>query len=168
MERPRILAPWLRRGLEAGIFGALLSFGTLLAFHFSRPEPRVTLPNGIDGALILTPAILALGVFSVSYPAFLGATREDAVLGAAAAFLIGADLLMLASLVIADSIFVGHTGRTLPLGMVSAVTAVPVAVIGLGIGQITTLGFGRSAAFRTAAAALAAGIIVTLAVAKFI
>ena len=48
MVRRRLLPSWLRRGLEAGVIGALLALGTLVAFQLSRPAPRLTLPNGLD------------------------------------------------------------------------------------------------------------------------
>ncbi len=155
MEPRQLLVPWLRRGIEAGVFGALLSGGTILAFQFSREPPRQTLPNGLDGAMILTPAVLALAVFTVSFPAFLAATREEAVLGAVAAFLIAADLLMLVSLIVGDTILYHPVSRWLPLGVVSVMLAVPPAIIAVAVAQLTTpLGFGRSAAFRTAAVSI--------------
>ncbi len=148
------LAPWVRHGLEAGLAGGLLSGATLVAFRFGRSDPRLTLPHGLDGAMILVPALLALSVFTVSYPTFLAATRGDAVLGGVAAFLIGADLLMAVSLVAGASIWVNLLSRPLPLGTVAAALAVPAGAVGLVFGQLTTpLGFGRSAGVRSAAAA---------------
>jgi hypothetical protein len=153
------VSPWLRRGLEAGFVGALLSGGTLVAFRYSRPDPRLALPNGLDGAMILVPALLALGVFAVSYPIFLAATRGDAVLGSVAAFLVAADLLMAVSLAASASIWVGLLSRSLPLGTVAAALAVPAGLVGLLVGQLTTpLGFGRSAGIRSAAGAGVAGL----------
>ena len=94
--------------------GALLSAGTLVAFQLSRPAPRVAIPNGLDGSMILVPAVVALGLFAVCYPTFMAATRGDAVLGAVAAFLIAADALMLISLVTRDSVMVHPLARSLP------------------------------------------------------
>ena len=111
--------------------GALLSAGTLVAFQLSRPAPRLALPNGLDGSMILVPAVVALGVFAVSYPTFLAATRGEAVLGAVAAFLIAADALMLISLVARDSVMVHPLARSFPLGMVAAALALPVAIVAL-------------------------------------
>lgn len=160
MERPRLLVPWLRRGLEAGVFGALLSAGTVLAFQLSVPEPRLTLPTGVDGALILAPAVLALAVFCVSYPVMLAATREEALMGAIVAFLVAADLLMALSVVLDESIRYHPLARMMPLGVLAAGLAVPPAVVGLLVGQLTTsLGFGRSAAYRTAWTALVVSIL---------
>jgi hypothetical protein len=120
MFRPRPLPRWIRRGIEAGVLGAGLSAGTLLAFQLSRPAPRLALPNGIDGSLILTPAVVALGVFVVSYPTFLAATRDDAILGAVAAFLIAADAFMLVSLVAPDYVLIHPLGHKYPLEVVAA------------------------------------------------
>ncbi len=153
------LAPWLRRGVEAGFVGALLSGGTLVAFRYSRPDPRVALPHGLDGAMILVPALLALGVFAVSYPIFLAATRGDAILGGVAAFLVAADLLMAVSLLSGASIWVAAFSRNLPLGTVAAGLAVPAGAVGLLVGQLTTpLGFGRSAGVRSAIFSGATGL----------
>jgi hypothetical protein len=143
--------------------GALLSGGTLVAFQLSRPAPRLFVPNGLDGAMILMPAVLALGLFAVSFPTFMAATRGEAILGAAAAFLVAADTLMLVSLVARDSVMVHPLGRSFPLGVVGAALAVPVAVVALLVGQLTSpLGFGRSAGFRSAVAGAALGLVVVL------
>jgi hypothetical protein len=159
----RFIPPWLRRGFEAGIIAALLAVGTLVAFHLSRPAPRIELPRGLDGSLILVPAVVSLGVFAVSYPTFLAATREDAVLGVIAAFLVGADALMLVSLVARDDVMVHLLGRGLPLGAVAAAVAVPVALTGLLVGQLTTpLGFGRLAGLRSCQGGAALGLVLVI------
>ena len=166
MAGRRLIPPWLRRGFEAGVIAALLAVGTLVAFHLSQPAPRLELPRGLDGALILTPAVVSLGVFAVSYPTFLAATREDAVLGVIAAFLVAADALMLISLVTRDEVMVHFLGRGLPLGAVAAAVAAPVALSGLLVGQLATpLGFGRLAGLRSSqgGAALALVIVVVAA-----
>ncbi len=148
------------------MIGALLSIGTLVAFQLSRPAPRLTLPNGLDSSLILTPAVVALGIFVVTYPTFLAATREDAVLGVVAAFLIAADAFMLVSFIARDEILVHPLGRSFPLGVVAAAIAVPVAIAGLLVGQLTApLGFGRSTGLRSAVGGAALGLIVVVAVA---
>jgi hypothetical protein len=150
----------MRRGFEAGIVGALLAVGTLVAFQLSRPEPRLQLPHGFDSSLILTPAVVALGIFVVSYPTFLAATREDAVLGVVAAFLIAADVFMLVSLAAREDVLVHALGRSLPLGVVAAAVSVPAAIGGLLVGQLTApLGFGRSAGLRSALGGAALGLV---------
>jgi hypothetical protein len=160
MKVRRLIPPWLRRGFEAGVVGALLAAGTLVAFQLSRPAPRLALPNGLDSALILTPAVVALAIFAVSYPTFLAATREDAVLGVVAAFLIAADAFMMISLLARDEVLIHPLGRSLPLGVVATGVAVPAAIAGLLIGQLTApLGFGRSAGLRSALGGAAVGLI---------
>src|SRR5450756_3064285 len=113
------LSPWLRRGYESAVVGAVLAVGTLAALHLSRPEPRLVIPNGVDGALMFAPAVMALGVFVVAYPTFLAATREEAILGVVAAFLIAADALMLISFMVGDQVLIHPLARSLPLGVVA-------------------------------------------------
>lgn len=157
MERRRLLPAWLRRGFQAGALGALLSGGTLLAYQLGRPAPRVALPQGIDGSLILVPALLALGVLAISLPIFLAATRAEAILGALAGFMVAADLLMVVSLISRQSIFVHALSRSLPLGVVAAALAIPAVLVGLAVGTLTSeLGFGHSAGLRTAIGAAVA------------
>lgn len=156
----QLIPAWLRRGIEAGVVAALLSGGTLVAFHLGRPAPRLEIPNGLDGAMILTPAVIALGVLAICYPTVLAATRSDAVLGSIAAFLIAADALMAVSLVARDNVTIQPLSRALPLGVVAAALAVPAAVVGLAFGQLTAqVGFGRSAALRSAIGAAAIGLV---------
>jgi hypothetical protein len=162
MQR-RLLPHWLRRGLEAGVVGAMLAIGTLLAFQLSRPEPRISLPHGLDSSLILTPAVVALAVFVVAYPTFLAATREDAVLGVVVAFLVAADAFMAVSYLANDQVLVHPLGRSLPLGVVAAGVAVPAALAALLVGQLTApLGFGRSAGLRSALGGAALGLVLVV------
>ena len=164
MKTKLVLPGWLRRGVEAGVVSALLSAGTLVAFQLSRPEPRVAVPDGLDGSMILTPAVLALGVFVVVYPTIMAATRQEAVLGALAGFLIAADLLMLISFAQRDSVVVHSLSRSIPLGLVGVVLSVPVAMVALAVGQMSApLGFGRSAGLRSAIS----GAVIALAVVLF-
>jgi len=163
MRRPGIPA-WIRRGVEAGIVGSLLAGATLLAFQLSRPAPRVALPNGLDGAMILVPAVLALGVFAVCYPTFMAATRSEAVLGSVAALLVAADLLMAVSALLRDDVVVHALGRSLPLGLVGSALALPAAVAALVAGPATAqLGFGRSAGLRAALAGAIVGLVMVAA-----
>jgi hypothetical protein len=165
MKGKRLIPSWLRCGAEAGVLGALLASGTLAAFHFSRPMPRLFLPQGLDGMLILAPAVVALGIFVVSYPTFLAATKSDAVMGAVAAFLIAADAFMVVSFLTHDEVLVHALGRGLPLGVVAVAASVPTAIAGLMIGQLTApLGFGRSAGLRSAVAGAVAGSIAVIVV----
>jgi hypothetical protein len=164
VERRRLLPHWLVRGFQAGFVGALLSGGTLIAFQLSRPAPRVALPQGLDGSLILVPALLALGVLAVSLPTFLAATRGEAVFGALTGFLVAADLLMAVSFVSRQLIAVHPLSRSLPLGVVAAVLAIPVAIVGIAIGQFTSEhGFGHTAGLRAVFGAGAVAVAIALA-----
>jgi hypothetical protein len=159
----------MRRGLEAGVVGAVLALGTLVAFQLSRPAPRLYLPNGLDSALILMPAVVALGIFIVSYPTFLAATREDAILGVVAAFLVAADAFMLVSFLARDNVLIHPLARSLPLGVLAAAVSVPVALAGLLCGQVRAqLGFGRSAGLRSALGGAALGLVVVVVVAYWV
>ena len=161
--------PWMRRGLEAGVVGCLLAIGTLVAFQLSRPAPRLYLPNGLDSALILMPAVVALGIFVVSYPTFLAATRDDAILGAVAAFLVAADACMLVSFFAHDNVLIHPLERSLPLGVLAAAVSVPVALAGLLCGQVgASLGFGRSAGLRSALGGAALGLVAVVVVAYWV
>ena len=169
MKRRRLVPPWMHRGFEAGLVGAFLAVGTLVAFQLSRPAPRVALPHGLDSAFILTPAVVALGIFAVCYPTFLAATREDAILGVIAAFLVAADAFMLISLVARDEIMIHPLARSLPLGVLAAAVAVPVAVAALAVGQLTApLGFGRSAGLRSALGGAAVGLLAVVVAAYWV
>jgi hypothetical protein len=157
--RRRFLPRWLVRGLQAGLLGAVLSGGTLLAFQLSRPAPRLALPQGIDGVLILVPALLALAVLAVSMPVFMAATRSEALLGSVAGFLVAADLLMAVSFVARQSITVHVLFSSLPLGVVAALLSVPAALLAIVAGPVASeLGFGHSAGLR----AVVVGAIVTI------
>jgi hypothetical protein len=169
MKTRRLIQPWLRRGVEAGVVGCLLAIGTLVAFQLSRPAPRLYLPHGLDSAMILLPAVVALGVFVMSYPTFLAATREDAILGVVAAFLVAADALMLVSLVARDEVLIHPLERSLPLGVLATAVAVPVALIGAAFGQLSApLGFGRSAGLRSALAGAVVGLVLVVLVAYWV
>ena len=162
MELRRLIPAWLRRGFSAGAVGGVLSGGTLLAYHLSRPEPRVALPQGIDGALILVPALLALGVLAVSLPIVLAATRSEASFGSLGGFIVAADLLMAVSFVSREQIAVHVLSRSLPLGVVAAALAIPAAAVGIAVGSFASEhGFGHTAGLR----AVLAGTIGALAVA---
>jgi len=162
MKRPSIPA-WIRLGIEAGAVGALLSCGTLVAFQLGRPAPRLALPNGLDGAMILVPAVLALGVFAICYPTFMAATRTDAVLGSFAALLVAGDVLMAVSLAFRDDVIVHALGRSLPLGLVAAVLAIPASAVALVVGPVASpIGFGRSAGLRAALAGALVGLVLVI------
>jgi hypothetical protein len=94
----------------------------------------------------------------------MAATRSDAVLGAVAAFLVAADALMLISLWARDSVMVHPLGRSVPLGVVAAGLALPVAITALLAGPVASpLGFGKSAGLRSAIGGAVLGLVVVLA-----
>jgi hypothetical protein len=160
MNGRRRIPGWVRVGLLAGVVGSLVACGTLVAFQLSRPAPRLFLPNGLDGAMILLPAVLAVGMFAVCCPMFMAATRSEAVLGALAAVLVSADVLMGVSLGFRDAILVHPLDRSVPLGLVAAALALPVAVVSTLAGQLTSpFGFGRSAGLRSAVGGSIAGVV---------
>jgi hypothetical protein len=52
---PRLIPPWLRRGVEAGVVGCLLAIGTLVAFQAQPARASVVrLPHGFDTSMILS------------------------------------------------------------------------------------------------------------------
>jgi hypothetical protein len=160
VDRRRLIPRWLPRGVLAGGLGAVLSGFTLVAFQLSRPAPRLALPQGIDGSLILVPALLALGVLAVSMPIFSAGTRSEATLGAVAGFLIAADLLMLASVVTPQDVRVHVLVHSLPLGVTAALLSIPAALTGIAVAMFASEhGFGHSAGIR---ATVAAGIVALL------
>lgn len=154
----RIRTPaWLQRGLEAGVFAALLSLVTVLALEWERAGPGpVTLPSGIGAGLALALPVFSLGVLGVAYPVTLSATQGDAILGAIVAWIVGADLLAIVTVAMGQQLLLVGTGITVPLGVVAGVFAAPAALGGLLAAQLfTPLGFGRRAGRYAAIAAAA-------------
>jgi hypothetical protein len=148
---------WLRRGLEAGIFAALLSLVTVLTLAWDDQGPGpVILPRGLGAGLVLALPVLSIGVFAVAYPVAMAATKGDAILGALAAWIVGADLLVIATAVMGQQLLLLGVGVAVPLGVVACVFAAPAALGGLLAAELfTPFGFGRRAG-RIAAIAAAA------------
>jgi len=146
MGRPRLPA-WLRRGLEAGIFAALLSLVTVLALAWEQQGPGpVILPRGLGAGLVLALPVLSLGVLAVAYPVAMAATKGDAILGAIAAWIVGADLLALATVAMGQQVLLRESGVAVPLGIVAGLFAAPAALGGLLAAELfSPLGFGRRA-----------------------
>ncbi len=164
MGRFRIIPPWLRRGLEAGLLTAALGAGTLLGLELSGIIPsHPAAPSGATGPLALALPVLAVGVLAVAYPVALAATRSDAVFGAVASVLISADLVTLAA---TSRLTLSALDRDVAVGALAAVLAGGPAVVGLVAGQLTPLGFGRQAGFRTTVAATAAALLVLVAASR--
>jgi len=163
MGRLRLPA-WLRRGLEAGIFAALLSLVTVIALEWDHQGPGpVILPAGIGAGLVLALPVLSIGVLAVAYPVALAATKGDAILGAITAWIVGADLLAIATAAMGQRILLLGSGVTLPLGIVAGLVAAPAALAGLLAAQLfTPLGFGRRAGRVAAVVASAVAIPILL------
>jgi hypothetical protein len=157
------LPAWLRRGLEAGIFAALLSLVTVVTLGWEQQSPGpVVLPGGLGAALVLALPVLSIGVLAVAYPVALAATKGDAILGAITAWVVGADLLAIVTVVTGQRILLLGAGVTVPLGVLAGLVAAPAALAGLLAAQLfTPLGFGRRAG-RTAAIASSAVAIPVL------
>jgi hypothetical protein len=165
MARVR-LTPWLRRAVEAAVVAGLVAIATLTGDRLSAGGAGYTLPDGPLGGLLLAPAVLALGVLTCAYPMAMAATRADAVLGAAAAFLIAADLTIVFA---GDRIILGAAEQQLAGGLLVALLALGPAIMGLLGGQLLTpLGFGRRAGAVAAilAAIVAIGVLGIVAVAR--
>lgn len=162
MRAARLLPPWLRRGLEAGVIAALVSIVTLLGATASSAGGHMALPEGPAASLLLAPAVLAIGVITVGYPVAYAATRSDALLGTIAAYLIAADAV---ALVVTTQVGMTTLGRSMALGVLVGVLALVPALAGLGAGQLLTpLGFGRRAgAISTVTASGVAVVVLILA-----
>jgi hypothetical protein len=162
MRAVRLLPPWLRRGLEAGVIAAIVAIVTLFGATTSSAAGRIPLPPGPAGSLLLAPAVLAIGVITVGYPVAYAATRLDAIFGTVAAFLIAANATALLITTQAD---MATLGRSMGLGVLAGVLALGPAVVGFGAGQVLThLGFGRRAgAFATVSSGVFAVVILLLA-----
>ncbi|MDQ6795746.1 MAG: hypothetical protein M3067_13190 [Chloroflexota bacterium] len=151
------LAPWFRRGLEAAVVAAIVAIASLAGNRLSAGGGAYPLPAGPTGALVLAPAVLALGVLTCTYPLAMAATRSDASFGALAAFLIAADLTVIFS---PDRIIIGPTDVQVPGGLFVALLALGPALVGLAGGQIATLGFGRRAGAVAAILAAVVAVVV--------
>lgn len=162
MGRLRLPA-WLPRGLEAGLFAALLSLVAVLALTWEHPRPGpVILPSGLGAGLILALPVVSIGVLTVAYPVVMAATRGDAILGAVVAWIASAALLAGATALVEQQILLSRPGITVPMGMLASLFAAPAALGGLLAAELfSPLGFGRRAG-RLAATAAAAIATATL------
>jgi len=154
------LAPpaWLRRSLEAAIVAALVALASLIGAGLTAGAEPFALPAGAAGALLLAPAVLALGVVTCAYPVAMAATREDAIFGAIAAFLVAADLTVVLA---GGRIVLGPAQAGLGGGLLVAALALGPALAGLALSQLATpLGFGRRAgAIGAVTAAVVASVV---------
>ena len=146
---------WLRRGLEAGIFAALLGMITVVVLTWEERVPGpIILPGGLGAAMTLALPVLSIGVLAVAYPVVFAATRGDAILGAITGWIVGADLLAIVTVLVDQRILLLGPGVAVPLGIVAGLLAAPAALAGLLAAQLfTPLGFGRRAGRVSAAVA---------------
>jgi len=86
------------------------------------------LPAGPAGALLLAPAVLAMGVITVGYPVAYSATRTDAIFGTVAAFLVAANA---AALLVTTQVDMGGIQRSMALGVLAGVLALGPVLVGL-------------------------------------
>lgn len=150
--------PWLRRSLEAAAVGGIVAIASLVGTGLSAGGGVYALPSGPAGALLLAPSVLALSVVTTAYPLAMAATREDALLGAVAAFLVAADLTVILA---GGRLFLEQSETTISGGLLVAALAAGPAIVGLVASQFgATFGFGRRAgAVCAAAAAIAAAVV---------
>ena len=162
MPRP-VMPPWLRRGLEAAVGAALVAIASFLGGRLDAGGAAFPLPAGPAGALLLAPAVFAIGVVTATYPVAMSATRGDAVLGVIAAWLVAVDLTILFT---GGHIGLDRADIVLPTGVLVGLLALPSVAAGLAGSQVgASLGFGRRAgamaAVTSAIGALLSLVLVT-------
>jgi hypothetical protein len=157
---------WLRRGLEAGVFAALLGLVTVVVLGWETRLPGpIVLPAGLGAVVVLALPVAALGVLAVTYPVVFAATKGDAILGAITGWVVGANLLALATVLVGQRVLLLGTGLAIQLGIIAALLAAPAALAGLLAAELLTpLGFGRRAGRYAAAASAITATAVLLVV----
>jgi hypothetical protein len=161
----RIRIPtWLQRGLEAGVFATLLSLVTVVTLGWEHQgRGPLILPSGLGAGLVLALPVLSLGVLAVAYPVAMAATKGDAILGAIAAWIVGANLLAIITVLMGQRLLLVEAGITVPFGIVAGLIAAPAALSGLLAAELfTPLGFGRRAGRLAAIAATVVGVPILL------
>ncbi len=160
---PSPLVPsWLRRGLEAAIAAAVVAIVTLAGDRLGGGGVPTSLPDGPPGALLLAPAVLALGVLPVAYPIALAATRSDALMGAVAGWLLAVDFTLLLT---GGQVALDDLGLVVRTGLLVGVLSLAAAIAGLVASQLgASFGFGRRAGGLAAAGAGVAAAAALIAV----
>jgi hypothetical protein len=157
MPRP-LFPPWLRRGFEAAVVAAIVAVASLAGDRLGPAGVPFPFPPGPTGALLLAPAVLALGVLTATYPIAMAATRADAILGAVAAYLVAVDFTIILA---GGHISLERLSVVLPTGVLVGLIALAPFLAGLAGSQLgASLGFGRRAG---ALAAVASGVGAVLA-----
>jgi hypothetical protein len=156
MPRP-VLPPWLRRGLEAAVAAAVVAIISLAGDRLGSGDVVTALPEGPAGALLLAPAVVALGVLPAAYPIAMAATRSDALMGAMAGWLLAVDFTLLFS---GGQISLDAAGLVIRTGLLVGILSLVAVIAGMVASQLgASFGFGRRAgALAAVAAAVAAGI----------
>ena len=158
----QLVPPWLRRALEAAAVSGVVAIGALAGAGLASGGPYV-LPPGVQGALLLAPAVFALAVLPVAYPVAMAATRGDALLGALAALLIASDVTIVFA---GGRVALTAGGPELGSGLLVSMLAVGPAIVGLLSAQVfTPLGFGRRAGAIVAVVAAILAVVVLAAIA---
>jgi hypothetical protein len=163
---PRALIPtWLRRGFEAALVAAVVAIASLAGDRLGAGGGPYTLPDGLAGALLLAPAVFAIGVVPAAYPIAMAPTRADALLGAAAGWLLAVDFTLLFT---GGQLALEGAGVTLPTGIVVGTLALLALIAGVIASQLAVpFGFGRRAG-AVAALGSAIGALVALALAGLV
>ena len=158
MPRP-LVPPWLRRGLQAALVAAIVAITSFLGDRLGAGGAPFPLPAGPGGALLLAPAVVAIGVVTSAYPVAMAATRGDAILGVIAGWLVAVDLTIVFT---GGHVALERAGIVLPTGVLVGLLALPSVGAGLGGSQVgASLGFGRRAG-AVAAVASAIGAVLGL------
>jgi hypothetical protein len=158
MPRP-FVPPWLRRGLEAALVAAIVAIASFAGDRLNTSAGPLPLPAGPAGALLLAPAVFAIGVITAAYPVAMAATRGDAILGVIAAWLVAVDVTILFT---GGHIVLDNAGVMLPVGVLVGLLALLSVAAGLAGSQVgASLGFGRRAG-AIAAVASAIGAVLGL------
>ncbi len=156
MVRPGSIPSWFRRAVEGGLLAGVVGAAAMIGSGLGPGPDARTVPGGPAGTLVLAAPVLALAVLAVSYPLVMTATRFDAVLGAIAAFLIGADLVVIAG----GRLLLGDHTREIGTGLFVVALAVGPAIVGLAAGELLSpLGFGRRAGSWSAVTAAVVSIV---------
>jgi hypothetical protein len=163
---PRALIPtWLRRGFEAALVAAVVAIASLAGDRLGTGGGPYTLPAGLTGALLLAPAVFALGVLPAAYPIAMAPTRADALLGAAAGWLLAVDFTILLT---GGQVTLERAGLTLPTGVVVGTMSLLGLLSGIVASQLAVpFGFGRRAG-AVAALGSAIGAFIALALAGLV
>lgn len=156
MVRLGSIPSWIRRAIEGGLLAGIVGAATLIGSGLGPGPDARAIPPGPAGTIVLAAPVLALAVLAVSYPLVMTATRFDAILGSVAAFLIAADLVVIAG----GRLLLGDHTHEIGTGLFVVALAFGPAVVGLAAGELLSpLGFGRRAGSWSAILAGAVSVV---------